>query len=39
MDIQQMLVLQFVLSLVAWGVVAKWTFAPQLQRMSPATGR
>lgn len=37
MDIQQIFVLQFVLSLVAWGVAAKWTFAPQLDRMSPAT--
>ena len=36
MDIQQVFVLQFVLSLVAWGVVAKWTFAPQLARMAPA---
>ena len=30
-------VLQFVLSLVAWGVVAKWTFAPGLTHMVPAT--
>ena len=37
MDIQQVFVLQFVLSLVAWGVVAKWTFAPGLGRMAPAT--
>jgi hypothetical protein len=38
MDTQQIFVLQFVLSLVAWGVVAKWTFAPRLARMAPATG-
>ena len=37
MDIQQVFVLQFVLSLVAWGVVAKWTFAPGLAHMAPAT--
>ena len=37
MDIQQIFVLQFMLSLVAWGVVAKWTFTPQLARMAPAT--
>jgi hypothetical protein len=37
MDTQQIFVLQFVLSLVAWGVVAKWTFAPGLARMAPAT--
>ena len=37
MDIQQVFVLQFVLSLVAWGVVAKWTFAPGLAQMAPAT--
>ena len=37
MDIQQVFLLQFVLSLVAWGVVAKWVFAPQLARMAPAT--
>ena len=37
MDTQQIFVLQFVLSLVAWGVVATWAFAPQLARMPPAT--
>ena len=37
MDPQQIFVLQFVLSLVAWGVVAKWAFAPRLARMAPAT--
>ena len=37
MDIQQIFVLQFVLSVVAWGVVAKWTFAPRLARKAPAT--
>ena len=37
METQQIFVLQFVLSIVAWGVVAKWTFAPQLALMAPAT--
>ena len=37
MDTQQIFVLQFVLSLVAWGAVAKWTFAPGLAHMAPAT--
>lgn len=37
METQQIFVLQFVLSIVAWGVVAKWTFAPRLARMAPAT--
>ncbi len=37
MDTLQIFVLQFVLSLVAWGVVAKWTLAPRLARMAPAT--
>jgi len=36
METQQIFVLQFVLSLIAWAVVAKWTFAPQLARMAPA---
>ena len=37
MEIQQVFALQFVLSLVAWGAVAKWSFAPRLARMAPAT--
>ncbi len=37
MDTQQIFVLQFGLSLVAWGVVATWTFAPRLARMPRAT--
>lgn len=37
METQQIFVMQFVLSIVAWGVVAKWTFAPRLARMTPAT--
>ena len=37
METEQVFVVQFVLSLVAWGVVARWTFAPQLARMAPAT--
>ncbi len=37
METQQIFVLQFVLSMVAWGVVAKWTFAPPLAQMAPAT--
>ncbi len=37
MDTQQIFVLQFVLSVVAWVVVAKWTFAARLARMAPAT--
>ena len=37
METQQIFVLQFMLSVVAWGIVAKWTFAPQLALMAPAT--
>ena len=37
METEQVFVVQFALSLVAWGVVARWTFAPQLARMAPAT--
>lgn len=37
MNVQEVFVLQFVLSLVAWSVVAKWTFAPRLAPMAPAT--
>ena len=37
MDTQQIFVLQFVSSVVAWVVVAKWTFAARLARMAPAT--
>ena len=37
METQEIFVLQFVLSMVAWGVVAKWTFAPRLELMAPAT--
>ncbi len=37
METEQIFVMQFVLSIVAWGVVAKWGFAPWLARMAPAT--
>ena len=36
METQQIFVLQFVLSIVAWGAVAKWVFAPRLQPIAPA---
>ena len=35
MDTQAIFVLQFFLSVVAWGVIAKWSLAPWLEKMSP----
>ncbi len=34
MDVQAIFGLQFVLSLVVWGLIAKWLLAPWLERMS-----
>ena len=35
MDVQAIFVLQFVMSLVVWGLIAKWLLAPWLDKMSP----
>jgi len=35
MDTQAIFGLQFFLSLVVWGVIAKWSLAPWLEKMSP----
>ncbi len=35
MDAQAIFGLQFVLSLVVWGLIAKWLFAPWLEKKSP----
>ncbi|MCG8555633.1 MAG: hypothetical protein MJD61_10160 [Proteobacteria bacterium] len=36
METQQIFVMQFVLSMIAWGVIAKWVFAPRLALMAPS---
>ena len=36
MDTQAIFGLQFVLSLVAWGLIARWVLAPGLERMAPS---
>ena len=35
MDTQAIFVLQFFLSVVVWGVIAKWSLAPWLEKKSP----
>ena len=34
MDVQAIFGLQFVMSLVVWGLIAKWWLAPWLEKMS-----